>query len=110
MQRLILAGSAARLRKTVTLGLVALTLGTLALNAPSAFAGTDTTFNTALTTFTNFLQGSGGKVITLVSLVGGIVAMAAGNFSIRQIAIPVGTGVAVGTGVPIVTSVITAVI
>jgi len=78
--------------------------------APSAYAGTDASFNTALTQFTNFLSGSGGKVITVLSLAGGIVGLASGRFSLGQVAVPVGTGVAAGTGVPIVTSMVTALI
>jgi len=81
-----------------------------ALGAEAAYAGTDTTFNTALTKFTNFLEGSGGKVITVLSLAGGVVGLASGRFSLAQIAVPVGVGVGVGTGVPIVTSTITATI
>lgn len=79
------------------------------LSSP-AFAGTDTTFNTALTKFTNFLQGSGGKIITVLSLAGGIVGLASGRFSMGQIAIPVGVGVGAGTGIPIVTAAVTATI
>lgn len=75
-----------------------------------AFAGTDTTFDTAYNKFTAFLQGSGGKLITLVSLAGGVLGMVKGGFSLAQVGIPVGTGVAVGTGVPIVTSTVTALI
>lgn len=78
--------------------------------APAAYAGTDTSFNTALTQFTNFLSGSGGKVITVLSLAGGIVGLASGRFSLGQVAVPVGTGVAAGTGVPIVTAMVTATI
>lgn len=78
--------------------------------AGPAFAGADTTFNTALTMFTNFLEGSGGKIITVLSLAGGIVALASGRFSMGQIAIPVGVGVGAGTGIPIVTSTVTATI
>jgi len=81
-----------------------------AIVAPAAYAGTDTSFNTALTQFTNFLSGSGGKVITVLSLAGGIVGLASGRFSLGQIAVPVGTGVAAGTGVPIVTAMVTATI
>ena len=77
---------------------------------PAAYAGTDASFNTALTQFTNFLSGSGGKVITVLSLAGGIVGLASGRFSLAQIAVPVGTGVAAGTGVPIVTAMVTALI
>lgn len=78
--------------------------------AEPAFAGADTTFNTALTKFTDFLEGSGGKIITVLSLAGGIVALASGRFSMGQIAIPVGVGVGAGTGIPIVTSTVTATI
>jgi hypothetical protein len=63
------------------------------LGPGAAFAGTDTSFNTALTQFTNFLSGSGGKVITVLSLAGGIVGLASGRFSLAQVAVPVGTGV-----------------
>ena len=76
----------------------------------TAHAGADTTFDTALTKFTDFLEGSGGKVITVLSLAGGIVALASGRFSMGQIAIPVGVGVGAGTGIPIVTSTVTATI
>jgi conjugal transfer pilus assembly protein TraA len=78
--------------------------------AGPAFAGADTTFDTALTKFTDFLEGSGGKVITVLSLAGGIVALASDRFSMGQIAIPVGVGVGAGTGIPIVTSTVTATI
>ena len=80
------------------------------LGASAAYAGADTTFNTALTKFTDFLQGSGGKIITVMSLAGGIVALASGRFSLGQVAVPVAVGVGAGTGVPIVTSTITATI
>jgi hypothetical protein len=80
------------------------------LGASAAFAGADTTFNTALTKFTDFLQGSGGKIITVMSLAGGIVALASGRFSLGQVAVPVAVGVGAGTGVPIVTSTVTATI
>ena len=78
--------------------------------AGPAFAGADTTFDTALTKFTDVLEGSGGKIITVRSRAGGIVARAAGRFSMGQIAIPVGVGVGAGTGIPIVTSTVTATI
>ena len=80
------------------------------LGASAAFAGDDDTFNTALTKFTDFLEGSGGKVITVMSLAGGIVALASGRFSLGQVAVPVAVGVGAGTGVPIVTSTVTATI
>ncbi|ATP22031.1 MULTISPECIES: hypothetical protein [Sphingomonadaceae] len=78
--------------------------------AGPAHAGADTTFDTALTMFTDFLQGSGGKIITVLSLGGGLVALASGRFSLGQVAIPVGVGVGAGTGIPIVTSTVTATI
>ena len=80
------------------------------LGASAAYAGADTTFNTALTKFTDFLEGSGGKIITVMSLAGGIVALASGRFSLGQVAVPVAVGVGAGTGVPIVTSTVTATI
>ncbi|MCW2351793.1 TrbC/VirB2 family protein [Sphingobium sp. B12D2B] len=89
--------------------LVALALTFFLVTSP-AFAGADTTFDTALTKFTDFLEGSGGKIITVLSLAGGVVALASGRFSMGQIAIPVGVGVGAGTGVPIVTSTVTATI
>jgi conjugal transfer pilus assembly protein TraA len=82
----------------------------LVVGATAAYAGADTTFGPALTKFTDFLEGSGGKIITVLSLASGIIAMASGRFSLGQVAIPVGVGIGVGTGVPIVTSVVTAVI
>ena len=90
--------------------LAAATAAASVMGAEVAYAGTDTTFNTALTSFTNFLPGSGGKIITVLSLAGGIVGLGSGRFSLAQIAIPVGVGVGAGTGVPIVTSTITATI
>ncbi len=80
------------------------------LGIDAALAGTDTTFDTALGQFTGFLEGSGGKIITVLSLAGGIVGLASGRFSLGQVAIPVGVGVGAGTGIPIVTSTITATI
>ncbi len=74
--------------------------------AGAAYAGADNTFDPALTKFTDFLEGSGGKIITVLSLAAGLIGLASGRFSLGQIAVPVG----VGTGVPIVTSVVTAVI
>mgnify|MGYP003417370048 CR=1 FL=1 len=80
------------------------------LGSTAAYAGADTTFNTALTAFTDFLEGSGGKIITVLSLAGGLIGLASGRFTLSQIAVPVGVGIGVGTGVPIVTSVVTAII
>ena len=76
--------------------------------ATAAYAGADTTFDSALTMFTDFLEGSGGKIITVLSLAGGLIGLASGRFSLGQVAVPVGVGIGVGTGVPIVTSVVTA--
>ncbi len=86
---------------------VAAMAGMSVLGIDAAMAGTDTTFDTALNAFTDFLEGSGGKIITVLSLAGGIVALASGRLSLGQVAIPVGVGVGAGTGVPIVTSTIT---
>ena len=78
--------------------------------AGAAYAGADNTFDPALSKFTDFLEGSGGKIITVLSLAAGLIGLASGRFSLGQIAVPVGVGIGVGTGVPIVTSVVTAVI
>ena len=91
------------------LGLAILAL-VMTLGAGAAHAGADNTFDTALTKFTDFLEGSGGKIITVMSLAGGIVALASGRFSLGQVAVPVAVGVGAGTGVPIVTSTVTATI
>jgi hypothetical protein len=80
------------------------------LGATAAMAGADATFAPALTVFTDYLEGTGGAIITVLSLAGGIIGMASGRFSLGQIAVPVGVGIGVGTGVPIVTAAITAVI
>ena len=100
-----LTSAASTLAKAGVIAGVAMAVGTGA-----AHAGADTTFNTALTSFTGFIQGSGGKIITVLSLAGGIVGLASGRFSLGQIAIPVGVGVGAGTGVPIVTAAVTALI
>lgn len=96
------ARSFSTIAKLSALGAVATIVGTEA-----AIAGADATFNTALTSFTGFLEGSGGKIITVLSLAGGIVGLASGRFSLGQVAIPVGVGVGAGTGVPIVTAAVT---
>ncbi len=108
----LLALASPRLSKAHIAKSAALIVTALALTlvAGTAYAGTDATFTTALTKFTNFLQGSGGKIITVLSLAAGLISLASGRFTLGQIAVPVGVGVGVGTGVPIVTSVITAVI
>jgi conjugal transfer pilus assembly protein TraA len=97
-----------RARRSIDAAGLALLLA--AVGAVGAQAGADTTFDTALTTFTDFFEGSGGAIITVLSLIGGVIAMASGRFSMGQVAIPVGVGVAAGTGVPIVTAAVTATI
>ena len=92
------------------LGKLALPVAIASLAAGVAYAGADTTFGPALVKFTDFLEGSGGKIITVLSLAGGLIGLASGRFTLAQIAVPVGVGIGVGTGVPIVTSVVTAVI
>lgn len=99
-----------RANATALLVFAALCLVAVLMIMGPAYAGTDTTFDTAFTKFSGFLEGSGGKIITLLSLAGGIVGLASGRFALSQIAIPVGVGVGVGTGIPIVTSTITAII
>jgi len=98
-------GSLSTMSKAVAIAAAAGLVG-----ADVAMAGADATFNTALTSFTGFLEGSGGKIITVLSLAGGIVGLASGRFSLGQVAIPVGVGVGAGTGVPIVTAAVTATI
>ena len=89
---------------------VSLFVAIAVLAASAAYAGADTTFAPALQKFTDFLEGSGGKIITVMSLAGGIVALASGRFSLGQVAVPVAVGVGAGTGIPIVTSTVTATI
>lgn len=99
--------SPSKFGRAITFGVPALVA---ALAATAAYAGADTTFDPALNQFTDFLEGSGGKIITVLSLAGGLIGLASGRFSLGQVAVPVGVGIGVGTGVPIVTSVVTAVI
>lgn len=103
MTSLSISRTAARIPSLVLAGAAAM------LVAGAAYAGADTTFAPALTKFTDFLEGSGGKIITVMSLAGGLIGLASGRFSLSQVAVPVGVGIGVGTGVPIVTSVVTAV-
>lgn len=106
MKLFAMCGGGRELAAAVSVSLIA----GAAMFAGPAFAGADTTFDTALTQFTGFLEGSGGKIITVLSLAGGIVGLASGRFSLGQVAIPVGVGVGAGTGIPIVTSTVTATI
>ncbi|PKP97406.1 MAG: hypothetical protein CVT74_14240, partial [Alphaproteobacteria bacterium HGW-Alphaproteobacteria-13] len=64
--KLTMKGKGAALIQGVAVAAVASLLG-----SEVAMAGADTTFNTALTSFTGFLEGSGGKIITVLSLAGG---------------------------------------
>ncbi len=96
-----------RRAENVALAAVAVALSVVAASS-GAIAGADATFDTALTQFTDFLEGSGGRIIAVLSLAGGLVALASGRFSLAQIAIPVGVGVGAGVGAPIVTGTITA--
>ena len=96
------------LSSVAKVGLIAVAAAVVGTEA--AMAGADATFNTALSSFTGFLEGSGGKIINVLSLAGGIVGLASGSFSLGQVAIPVGVGVGAGTGVPIVTAAVTATI
>jgi len=95
--------------ETTALAVIGAAAAAAVLTSP-ALAGNDATFNTALQAFTGFLEGSGGKIITVLSLAGGVVGLASGRFSLGQVAIPVGVGVGAGTGIPIVTSTVTATI
>ena len=61
--------------------------------AGAAYAGADTTFDPALQKFTDFLEGSGGKIITVMSLAGGLIALASGRFALGQVAVPIVTSV-----------------
>ena len=106
MKTLLKMGRRAETAALATLGVAAAAV----VMASPAFAGADGTFNTALDAFTGFLEGSGGKIIAVLSLAGGIIGMASGRFSLGQVALPVGVGIGVGTGVPIVTSTVTALI
>ena len=106
MKTLLKMGRRTETAVLATLGVAA----AAAVMASPALAGADGTFDTALDAFTGFLEGSGGKIITVLSLAGGVVGLASGRFSLGQVAIPVGVGVGAGTGIPIVTSTVTATI
>lgn len=87
----------------------ALAIGLLAAATAAATAGTDATFATPQTVFTNYLEGSLGQILAIAALIWGVIGMVA-RFSIAQIAVPVILGLAAGVGIPIVTSNVTAVI
>ena len=54
--------SDARGKRFGTIASLALPVAIAALAASAAYAGADTTFSPALTKFTDFLEGSGGKI------------------------------------------------
>jgi conjugal transfer pilus assembly protein TraA len=87
------------------LGTIACLLGTV----QPAFAGADNTFAPAFQIATDYLEGTGGKIIAIISLVGGLIGMASG-FRLSQVAGPVGVGIGAGVGVPIVTAAVGAMI
>src|SRR3546814_17546831 len=68
--------------------------------AGAAFAGADTTFDSALQKFTVFPDGSGGKIITSPSPAGGLIGLALGPFPLGQSRGPVGGRAGVWPGGP----------
>jgi conjugal transfer pilus assembly protein TraA len=91
------------------LGLVALAGAAMWMMTPAAYAGADQTFSPAFTIATDYLEGTGGKIIAIISLMGGLIGMASG-FRLSQVAAPVGVGIGAGVGVPIVTAAVGAMI
>ncbi|MEL7322567.1 MAG: hypothetical protein AAFN03_11290 [Pseudomonadota bacterium] len=75
-----------------------------------AFAGADTTFDTAVTTVAGYINGSAGKLAALTSLAYGVVRMATSGWSLGHVGVPISVGVAAGIGGPIVQSSVTALI
>lgn len=82
----------------------------LYLAVAPAFAGADTTFDTAVTTVTGYINGSAGKLAALVSLGYGIVRMATSGWSLGHVGVPIAVGVSAGIGGPIVQSSVTALV
>lgn len=93
----------------VLLGYVAFMAAFMWAITPAAFAGADATFAPAFQIATDYLEGTGGKIIAIISLVGGLIGMASG-FRLSQVAGPVGVGIGAGVGVPIVTAAVGALI
>jgi conjugal transfer pilus assembly protein TraA len=93
----------------LVLGLWALAVAAVWVTTGTAFAGGDNTFAPAFTIATDYLEGTGGKVIAAISLVGGLVGMVSG-FRLSQVAGPVGVGIGAGVGIPIVTAAVGAMI
>ena len=75
-----------------------------------AFAGADTTFDTAVTTVAGYINGSAGKLAALVSLGYGVIRMATSGWSLGHVGVPIAVGIAAGIGGPIVQSSVTAII
>ena len=75
-----------------------------------AFAGADTTFDTAVTTVAGYINGSAGKLAALVALGYGVVRMATSGWSLGHVGVPIAVGVSAGIGGPIVQSSVTALI
>ena len=88
---------------------IALFLLQLVLAHP-AFAGTDNTFNTAVTTLSGYINGSAGKLAALVALGYGVIRMATDGWSVGNVGVPVAVGLAAGIGGPIVQASVTALI
>jgi conjugal transfer pilus assembly protein TraA len=91
------------------LGICALVVAFMWMMTPVAYAGADATFAPAFQIATDYLEGTGGKIIAIISLVGGLIGMASG-FRLSQVAGPVGVGIGAGVGVPIVTAAVGAMI
>lgn len=92
----------------LSVGTTLLAVGMMFVASP-AFAGADATFDPAFQIATDYLEGTGGKIIAILSLVGGLIGMATG-FRLSQVAAPVGVGIGAGVGVPIVTAAVGAMI
>ncbi|MEM1019900.1 MAG: hypothetical protein AAGJ09_05350 [Pseudomonadota bacterium] len=82
----------------------------LYIAAAPAFAGADTTFDTAVTTVAGYINGSAGKLAALVSLGYGVIRMATSGWSLGHVGVPIAVGTAAGIGGPIVQSSVTALI
>ena len=75
----------------------------------AAIAGTDTTFSTATTNVTGWLEGSLGTTIAVISLAAGVV-MSAIQFRWQVLAASVGVAMAAGMGPGIVSGMLSATI
>lgn len=80
------------------------------LSANLAFAGTDTTFNSAVTALAGYINGSAGKLAALVALGYGLSRMATTGWSLGSVGVPIAVGLAAGVGGPIVQASVTALI